>query len=251
MKKIGLILAVATLGLTVNAQKNTTKIGSSTGFVSNMYGIAQERAISENMSIQTQFRFRPTTIFPINYLFFVTYNDVGYNPFVNPVITGWSNITELRIYGKDKGALKGFYWGPYLNYTSHKVVSDKIYAEFTDDDNVTYSGDVQQIMKLSNIGLGIQIGTQKVWDGGFVLDWTILGVGFNSYTLLSEIIASNTSNNFDFRNYKSDVEEAYLSFEEYVPISVDLEKEKGIISSKVPFIHFRMGLSLGFGYGGK
>lgn len=247
-KQITLLFAIVLVSGVAKAQKNTTKVGSSLGFLSLMYGVEQERAITDRMTVQTQLRFKPKQELPVNEYLGAEYEGNEYNPWLNPVFSGWSNITELRIYGKNKGALNGFYWGPYLNYTNHKVVSDEIYAEFTDNDGTTYFGDVQQTLRLVNIGGGLSIGTQKVWDSGLTLNWTILGIGVNGYTLSSEIVARNTSGNFDFRDYREEVEEAYLTLEEVAPVEIELEKERAKISASMPSLHFRMGLSIGFGY---
>lgn len=264
MKKIGLILAVAVLGFTVNAQKNVTKITVSPGLIGDkdfsnltleptvynfLFGIAQERALNSRLSIQTAFKFSKKDI-DISDFSSASYADTSYNPFNNSTFSSWTNVTELRIYGKDK-VLKGFYFGPYLNYASRKVNTDPDFVSFTDEFGEVFFGDVQQIIGLSNIGLGFQIGTQKVWDGGMVLDWTILGVGFNSYKASLKYDVTNTSGNFDFRDYTTDIEKAVLDIEEFgADVKYDVQKESVEASISRPFVHFRMALSIGFAYGG-
>lgn len=257
-------MVVVIIGFAANAQENITKLTFSPGLIGVkgdtnslsptvytwLFGIAQERKISDRLSIQTAFKFSSKKDLDVNGFTGAEYGDSAYNPFDNASLFTWTNVTELRIYGRDK-ALKGFYFGPYLNYASNKLESDPDFVSLVDEFDEVFYGDVQQIIGLTNIGLGFQIGTQKVFDGGLVLDWTILGIGFNSYKASLKYDVTNTSGNFDFRNYEKEIEETVLDIESLADVSYDIQKESVEASIKKGFVHFRMSLSIGFGYGGK
>lgn len=261
MKKIAIILGIGLLSFGTQAQENATKIvvtpglfgpkgdtlNPTIGVYNWLFGIAQERKLNDRLSIQTAFKFSKKDI-NINEFSGASYADTSYNPFNNASLFTWTNVTELRIYGKEKGALNGFYWGPYLNYASNKLSSDADYVRTVDDNGIIYFGDVQQNIGLSNIGGGLVIGTQKMFDSGLVIDWTILGIGFNNYTASLEYDVTNTSGNFDFRNYEDEIEEAVLDIESWGDISYTIEKERVKAKFSRGFVHFRMALSIGFGY---
>lgn len=245
-----LVLSGTVLSSPVFSQKNVTKIGAFPGALTGMYTLSQERAINERMSIQTTFRFMPSRSNSfVDQSDNVTYQDEQYDPFKNPKLSGFGNFTELKIYKESNGALNGFYWGPYVHFTTYTVKSEKDYYEDYDSDGNLYYGDAQMTLKMSNIGLGLMIGTQKVFGNGITLDWTILGLGFNSIGFKGVVEATNTSNNFDFRNYQEDFNEAEFEIEKYFPLTMTAEKERAVITStRLPFVQFRMGLTIGFGY---
>lgn len=234
-------------GLSI-AQKNVTKINLLPGPAFLMFGVSQERAISERMSLQATFKYMPLVKFPASDYLGASYNGQTANPFANSKNTGMGAVLELRIYGEEKKALRGFYWGPYLTYNTFDVKSSTFPGQFKDDNGVTYSGDLQQNIKLSMMGGGLQIGIQKLFKDKIALDWTILGIGVAAVNMNGTIIATNTSSNFDFRNYTKDINSATQGFEQYIPINKTVEPEKVSMSINSIAPVLRMGLAIGFGY---
>jgi hypothetical protein len=244
-----LVLSGTVLSSPVFSQKNVTQANLFPGPLLGLYSFGQERAITDRMSIQTSFRFMPAR--SIGKFSQVEYEGEEYNPFSTSKLSALGNFTELRIYGKNKEALRGFYWGPYVHYTVYKVTSDPVYATFKDNNDVVYYADVENVYKLPNMGAGLQIGVQKVFDSGFVIDWTILGIGFNQVGLSGSVLASNTSNNFDFRNYSADVDKATFGIEKYekfLPVTKKVEPTSVELSVAQLLPHLKMGVAIGFGY---
>jgi hypothetical protein len=241
-----LVVSGTLLASPVFSQKNVTQVNLFPGPLLGLYSIGQERAITDRISIQTSLRFMPAR--SIGKFTQIEYEGDAYNPFSSSKLSALGNFTELRIYGKNKEALRGFYWGPYFHYTVYKVASDPIFASFKDNNDVTYFADVSNVYKLSNLGGGLQIGVQKVFDSGFVIDWTILGIGINQLGLSGSVIAKNTSNNFDFRNYSEDVDRATFGIEEYLPVTKKVEPTKVELSIAQLGLHLKMGVAIGFGY---
>lgn len=273
MKKTGLlILLIVSLSI-ISAQKNVSKLRySPVPIVGNdvtkgtmelfngTISFSQEIKLNERMSLQATFRYLPTkTNGILDSITTVEYNDEDYNPWGDPTFSGLGAFLDLKIYGEEKGAMTGFYWGPYLHTMTYKLQSKRDYLEGFDGNGILYYGEAQTRYKMSNLGIGIQIGTQKIWDNGLTLDWTILGIGLNGVLVSAEIDVENTSGNFDFRDYEEDINNDADFFINNP--SIEIERESVRFSSKryfsmrefsevnLPFINFRMGLSLGFGYG--
>lgn len=273
MKKIGLLILLIISGSIISAQKNVSKLRYSPvpvvgddvtkGIMELFNGVisfSQERKLNERMSLQATFRYLPTkTNGILDSITTVEYNDEDYNPWSGPTFSGLGAFFDLKIYGKKRGAMNGFYWGPYLHTMTYQLQSKRDYLEEYNSNGVLFFGEAQTRYKMSNLGAGIQIGTQKIWDNGLTLDWTILGIGLNGVLVSAEIDVENTSENFDFRDYEQDITNDADFFINNP--SIEIERESVKFSSKryfnirefseenLPFINFRMGLSLGFGYG--
>ena len=273
MKKIGLLILLIISGSIISAQKNVSKLRySPVPIVGNdvtkgtmelfngAISFSQERKLNERMSLQATFRYLPTkTNGILDSITTVEYNDEDYKPWGAPTFSGLGAFFDLKIYGKEEGAMMGFYWGPYLHTMTYKLQSKRDYLEEYNSNGILFYGEAQTRYKMSNLGVGIQIGTQKIWDNGLTLDWTILGIGLNGVLVSAEIDVENTSGNFDFRDYEDDITNDADFF--ISNPSIEIEKESVKFSSKryftmsefsketLPFINFRMGLSLGFGYG--
>ena len=101
--------------------------------------------------------------------------------------SGLTVTAEYRIYGKKKGAGKGFYYGPYARYANHKLVFN------TDiEDNLTNAD-----TRLSAVGLGAQIGVQWLIKDRIAIDWGIIGVAAQWYNFSSTFTAVGDEINFD------------------------------------------------------
>ncbi|MCW3075847.1 MAG: hypothetical protein JWO32_456 [Bacteroidetes bacterium] len=248
LKTISLLAAYILSSAVLIAQKNVTKINLLPGPAFFMFGVSQERAIGERTSIQTTFKYMPSVKFPASDYLGASYNGQTANPFANSKSTAFGNVTELRIYGKEKKALRGFYWGPYVTVNVFDIKSSPFPGQFKDDNGVTYSGDIQQNLKLTMFGGGLEIGIQKLIKDKIALDWTILGVGLGWVNMQGSIVATNTSSNFDFRNYTKDINSATQGFEQFIPIDKTIEPEKVSMSIKSLAPVLRTGLAIGFGY---
>ncbi|HTL81810.1 MAG TPA: hypothetical protein VL651_08915 [Bacteroidia bacterium] len=215
-----------------------------------MINTTQEVKLGKRLTTSTTVRTRPAS--NLNFFGLGTINVEGqnYTPFGRSKLSAIGNITELRIYGAKKGAFHGFYFGPYFTYTHYKLTSASIREAFHDANGVEYDGDIQQVIKLNIAGGGIECGTQGVYaKGHFCVDWTILGMGFGTLGFQGGIEASNTSENFDLRNYPDDVANTKMGIEKYFTFKRTIDATSVTIGAKIPFIVFRTGLSFGFGYG--
>lgn len=248
LKSTGLLAIFLFSGLLSFAQKNVTKVNLLPGPAFLMFGVSQERAISERMSLQASVKYMPQVKFQGSDYLGASYNGQTANPFANSTNTGMGAVLELRIYGSEKKALRGFYWGPYLTFNTFSIKSSPFPGQFKDDNGVTYSGDIQQTINVNVMGGGVEIGIQKLFGDKIALDWTILGIGLGAVNMNGSIVATNTSSNFDFRNYTNDINKATQGFEQFIPIQRTIEPEKVTMSINSLAPVLRMGLAIGIGY---
>lgn len=136
--------------------------------------------------------------------------------------SGLTATAEYRIYGKKKGAGKGFYYGPYLRYASHKL------AYNTDiDENLTNAD-----AKLSAVGLGGQIGVQWLIKDRIAIDWGIVGLAAQWYNFSSTFTAVDEAINFD--EIRAELEQEINDS----PLSNKLEfsSTEDALKAKMPFL---------------
>jgi hypothetical protein len=211
---------------------------------------SQEVKVSPRVTTQTTVRIRPAAEFGFFGLGKIKVDGETYNPFGKTELSAAGNITEMRIYSKKKGAFHGFYFGPYFTYMHWKLKSASIRETFHDENNVEHYGDISQVIKLNVTGGGFEIGTQGMYfKDHFAVDWTILGVGFGALGFQGGIEATNTSDGFDLRNYPTDVANTQMGIEKFFHFTRTIDPMSVTIGAKIPFPMFRMGLSIGFGYG--
>lgn len=250
-KTIITLLAIFSLSSTVIAQRTISKSNALFGPMFKTIGTSQEVKIAPRLTTQTTIRTRPASNFRLFGLGNINFEGKEYTPFGNTRLSGVGNITEFRIYGKEKGAFHGFYFGPYFSYMHYKLQSASVRAEFKDANGVSYFGDIRQVIKLNMTGGGFQIGTQGMYlKDHLAIDWTILGIGFGALGFSGGIEAENTSENFDFRNYTADLDNVELGIEKVFNFKRTVDAKSISIGARIPWPLFRMGLSIGFGYGG-
>jgi hypothetical protein len=247
-----LLSTVLCFGLAISAmaqgKKNISKINLLPGPVFHTFGVSQEFKLAERISIQTMVKLYPpmkVSKIPTS----GTYDGTTYNPFTSAKLFGIGNITEFRIYGKEKGAFRGFYWGPYFATNLYKFQTSTFRADFTDKKtNTVYSADVSQFMKLTTVSGGLEIGLQGLIKNLVAFDWTILGISVGSAKLSGGIEASNTSANFDFNNYEDDIKQAALGLDKILPMTRTIEPQKVELGIRAIVPFFRTGIAIGINY---
>jgi len=248
------IIALTIAGASVKAQdsppkqkKNVSKTVIFPGPFFRMFGVQQEFAFGKRFSTVTTVKAMPPVKAPGGFTG-GTYDEETYDPFAGAKLSGFGNVTEFRIYGKKKGMLRGFYFGPYFTGTFYKLQTPSVPAQFKDESGTVYTADVTQTVKVNVVGGGLQIGVQGLIKNLVAIDWTILGIGFGSCGLKGGVEATNTSDNFDFRNYSADVDKTTLGLDKFLPVTKTVEKEKVELGVKAPVPLFRMSLSIGIAY---
>lgn len=232
------------------SQKNVSKSNLLYGPFFKTYSVIQERAIGSRFSIQTTVKVRPPRGLSPAAQDLFKIDEAPSNPFANSKLSGIGNITEFRIYRQDK-ALRGIYFGVLFSFMHHKLESGVFPGTFHDENNVEYYADLTQAIKINLTGLGIELGLQGLIKDRVCIDWTILSFGYSLLSLTGSIDATNTSANFDFRNYTSDIDKSTFGVEKWLPIKKIVEKETVGFNVKAPWPIIKSTLCIGFAYGGK
>jgi len=243
------LLALTGLTTSVVAQRTITKSNALFSPFFKTICTIQEVKVGPRMTVETTVKTRPATNFKFFGLGQVNIDGQDYTPFGKTKLSAVGNVTEWRIYGKEKGAYHGFYFGPYFSYTHYKLQSASVRGEFKDANGVSYFGDVSQVIKLNVTGGGFEIGTQGMYlKNHLCIDWTIMGVGMGCLGFQGGMEAENTSENFDFRNYPDDVASMKMGIEKVFHFKRTIDATSVTIGAKIPWVMMRMGLSIGFGY---
>jgi hypothetical protein len=163
MKKLKKLLPVFLLiGIysnSVYSQENVAKLGL--GIVFGNVKLGYERVISENQSLTVN----AGILIPRGIPNFIDYESDIEN--VDYKMYSYSAALEYRFYSAKNPAPKGFYFGPYARINSFGF-------DFAD----TYDGEDAKIdSKLSNMGVGLQLGYQWVISEVVTIDWYFLGFG--------------------------------------------------------------------------
>lgn len=230
--------------------KNISKTNVFPGpFSKNVYAI-QERVLTDRITVVTSVRTRiPTSFRGGSFGKINTADNGSYNPFATAKLSGIGNITEFRLYGKKKGALHGVYGELFFSYMHYKLASASFPATFHDENGVEYKADVTQTIKVNNTGGGLGLGVQGLFfKDRLCIDWTIFRFGVSALGIKGGIDATNTSDNFDFRNYTDDVNKTTFGVEKILPVTKTVDKESIAIGVKVPWVILQTGLTIGFGY---
>lgn len=249
--KHAIVLLLAGSSTAAVAQRMATKTNILFGpFVKSVRTI-QEIKTGPRFTTQTTVKVRPGGVMNLEKTGSVYIFDQQFKAASLPRGGGGGNVTEFRIYSKKKGAMRGFYFGPYASYSFIQMKSGEIPVEFMYN-NATQRAVMVQTVKAYIVGGGFQMGVQGMIGNRVPVDWTIMGIGMGSLGLKGTIEAFNTSEGFDFRNYMSD-DQGNVKFGLERIFSVRKQVESTLISfdRKLPFPMIRTSLSIGFAYGMK
>lgn len=231
-KHLILFLGVILLGGAAFAQQNVVKVGLTPLAFGNV-NLNYERALSERMSLNAKVGFS----FPGRAIPFTDATGTGD---ISDGSYGAFEITpELRFYGKEKGALRGFYWGPWLRYRQWGIGGTDVVSTYTT--TVDFG--------LSTFNGGVQLGAQWLIGDVFSIDWSFLGVGVGYYNLAFNVTSDDP--NVDWNQVRQDIETSYGANINDIPgLDFNVTDETGEIGFDLPFILpvFRSSLAIGYAF---
>ncbi|MDB5198978.1 MAG: hypothetical protein JWO92_941 [Chitinophagaceae bacterium] len=155
---------------TVTEKKNIVKINLPALVFKNI-SLQYERKVGKRTSVAAGVRFIPLGKLP----FQNTFKDLGNNSDVQYdqfKLGSFGIVPEFRYYVGKKGALHGFYIGPFFSYTNYKMNLPIKYNTKTG----IFNGELKAITG------GLQFGAQFSLGKNVVLDWWILGPNYGSAT---------------------------------------------------------------------
>lgn len=268
MKKIVLVFSFLTAVLvSAFAQKNVMKLHLES-FAYKAVNVGYERAVKDKISLGINVgvlmpREIPDFIYKPEY----TENYVNIERLKNN-LSGTMVVPEVRFYPGAKGAPKWFYLGAYAKINNYKCsVSETFNYQFTDqeyndlDPTADYYPYVDHVnksidattdleLKLSQFGMGAQLGVQFPLGERFSLDWGIAGLGFNVFKLTGELSIVDVP--VDYSNYVEEAEANLNADIKDVPFVGDnlikVTDEGSSIKASLPFSSagFRTYFSIGY-----
>ena len=148
-------------------------------------------------------------------------------------------VPQFRFYVGKKGALHGFYIGPFVSYSNYKMNLPISYTNGTATKTGIFDG------KVNTITAGIQFGSQFSLGKNIVLDWWIFGPNYGSASgTLTLTTSLNAQEQSDLKNQLEDLKNN-------VPLntikSYTVSSTGASVVAKGPWGGFRgLGICLGF-----
>lgn len=153
-------------------KKNIVKLNLSALILRNI-AVQYERKIGNKTSVALQVRTIPFAKLPLQSALDGAADaaDVDFDKFK---FGSFGIVPEFRYYLSKKGALHGFYVGPFVSYSNYKMELPITYAGTGGDKTGIFNG------KLNAVTGGLQLGAQFSLGKNVVLDWWILGPNYGS-----------------------------------------------------------------------
>ena len=268
MKKYILGLGLFVFGICgAKAQKNVIKLHlESIAYQSVNIGL--ERAIKDKVSIGINVGYlMPRELPEIIYKPESTPDYVNVEQLKNN-FSGTMIVPEIRLYPGIKGAPKWFYIGAYAKINNYKLgLSESFNYQFSNDEyadldptaeyykyvdhaNKSIDATTELELKLSQIGLGVQLGVQFPIGDHFSLDWGIAGLGFNVFKATGELSVVDIP--VDYSHFVEEAETNLNTEFQDIPFIGDnlikVTDEGSSIRASLPFssLGFRTFFSLGY-----
>lgn len=154
----------------MRSQKNQLKINLAALVFTN-FSLQYERQLGRKTTLAIGANMRPFGSMPFQSLAKKALNESAVN--LDKLKFGaWGITPELRYYVGKKGAMRGFYLGPYFSYRSYKSDLPIKYANDTKDG--IFSGNIKSYT------FGLQIGAQWKIGKNLYFDWWIIGPNYGS-----------------------------------------------------------------------
>lgn len=244
--KTGTIIYLCLMCLTVNAQKekaepsaakkNIVKINLPALAFKNI-SLQYERALGKRTSVAVNVHTIPFGKLPFQSTFknITDNSDVKYDQFK---LGTFGVVPELRYYVGKKGALHGFYIGPFFTYNTYKMNLPISYSNGTTTKTGIFDG------KLNAVTGGLQLGSQFSLGKNVVLDWWILGPNYGSANGTLSLTAALTPAE------QSDLDQTIKDLKNDLPFdaikSYSVSSTGAVVNVKGPWAGLRgLGLSLG------
>lgn len=199
--------------------------------------VEYERAIGKKTSISVNVHTIPFGKLPFQSTFKnITDNpDVRYDQFK---LGSFGVVPELRFYLGKRGALHGFYIGPFVTYNTYKMNLPISYSSGTTTKTGIFDG------KLNAVTGGLQFGSQFSLGKNVVLDWWIFGPNYGSANGTLTFAATLTPQE------QADLDQAIKDLKDDLPFdaikSYSVSSTGAVVNVKGPWGGLRgLGLSLG------
>ncbi len=134
-----------------------------------------ERKVGRKSSFAIAVRYRPNTIIPFQKTVADVINDTSIK--VDLFTVGNLGITpEYRFYLGKKGALRGFYIGPFISYNHYTSDVPVNYYDYVNNRSINKTADFKG--SVNTFTAGFQLGAQWKLSEKIYFDWWIVGANY-------------------------------------------------------------------------
>jgi hypothetical protein len=166
--------------------------------ISGQLKLRAEYAISARKSLTLTVGIPKKVTLPKNFGDYLVTNEQG-NAVISDAASNFklsSILIDYRVYKASKGALRGFYYAPYLNFRKGNMVLVVPNTEFNYEETFSGSG--------TTFGGGINLGVNWLIKNRVSIDWTFLSLGLQSINTIGSY--NTTDSTVDVQRYTDDVE---------------------------------------------
>lgn len=238
IRKISWLLLIICIAKPVFAQQdadslyNIIKLNFSALVVRN-FSVQYERKVASKIAVAVAFHILPFGKLPFSRTIsdWIKVSNVEFN---KASIGSFGIIPEVRFYPGKKGALRGFYVGPFLNSSRYKA-----------DLPIDYSSKVGIFNgRLSTITGGLQIGVQSKLSKNIYLDIWIIGPNYGGAS--GKLVFAGNLTDDEQMALRYNIENVKEDFPIHFIESYYVDSNGGTISVKGPWAGIRsVGINLG------
>lgn len=163
--------------------------------------------------------------------------------FNSGTFSGFTITTEFRYYTNGTlGAPRGFYLSPFLRYLNYNLNGVFDYSPDNGEANSLIDGKTN----VNGMGGGFGLGAQKVWEGGFLIDWNIgVGVAIMSGTMVGTV---DGPINDDIPGFVQDVSDGLSTIPLVNPQLVNMGDNLDASGSSLPWPILKTQLAIGYAF---
>lgn len=197
-----------------------------------------ERAVGKKISVAGTFRFMPKSKLP----FKNTISDLADNAeldrqLANTEVGNFAFMPEMRYYVGKKGVLKGFYLGPFLNFSRYNANLIYEYDDLLTTKTIPLDGNINTITG------GLMVGAQWKLTNALNLDWWIMGPNYG--TSKGDLVGKQSLNSSEQQALRDELDDLDIPLTKF---TYTVDGNGAVINFKGPWAGIRAGICIGISF---
>lgn len=244
MKKIIVSIICCLSGLVLQAQEEETMIKNNIikinlpALAFKNISLQYERAVGKRISVGGTFRFMPKSKLPFKNAISDLADDAELDrQLANTEVGNFAIMPEMRYYVGKKGVLKGFYLGPFINFSRYDASLLYEYDDLLTTKTIPLNGNVNTITG------GLMIGAQWKLTDMLNLDWWILGPNYG--VSRGDLIGKQSLTPSEQQALRDELEELDIPLTKF---TYTVDGNGATIDFKGPWAGIRAGICLGISF---
>ena len=241
MKMIRIAMLCLLLATTAAAQENEEK-GKKNIIKLNLPALAfknislqYERSVSKKMTVAATVRFMPEGKLPFRNTISDLADDAQLDrQLANTEVGSFAVMPEMRYYLGRKGAMNGFYLGPFVNFSRYNASLLYEYDDLLTTKTIPLSGDVNTFTG------GLMIGAQWSLSNSISLDWWILGPNYGISR--GDLIGKKTLSPSEQQSLRDELDDLEIPLTKF---TYQVDGNGATVDFKGPWGGVRAGLCIG------